>query len=681
MSAMANKVLNGTKCPPIRLCNKNFRKQPKVAEQEQSKRSPGPSTRGLSNAVSSSQARDVRMQQCQAATMEAPPAAPETTEPGEGGTPIAQGLRNIAIIAHVDHGKTTLVDAMLAQSNIFRANQAVQERIMDSNDLERERGITILSKNTAVTYKDLKINIIDTPGHADFGGEVERVLNMCDGVLLLVDSVEGPMPQTRFVLKKALALDKKVIVVVNKIDRPAARPDWVIDQTFDLFVELGANDNQCDFPVVYASGVNGIAGDAIEDMSKTLEPLFEAVVREVSPPKIGDTDSLQMMVTNLDYDQHKGRLAIGRVNSGKLIKGQTVAICKPGDGKMKTGKMSEIFVFSNFTKVPVDEVVAGDICAITGLGDVSIGETICNTDNLIPLPAISIEEPTVRMNFMVNTSPFAGREGKFVTTRNIKDRLDRELERNLALRVEPGETADSFTVSGRGTLHIAILIENMRREGFEFAVGPPKVITKLDKEGHKLEPFEEALVEVPEEFVGPVVDLLGSRKGQMKDLNTAASGLTRITYIIPTRGLLGIRSVMLTATKGLAVLNTNFKEYGRWVGDIVMRDNGSLVSFDTGPSSSYALESIQARGKLFIPPGREIYKGQVIGIHQRQGDLEVNACKRKAATNIRSAGKDHSSGQAEPIEMNLDDCLEYIADDELVEVTPVAVRMRKSPRK
>jgi GTP-binding protein len=598
----------------------------------------------------------------------------------EDGNPLARGLRNIAIIAHVDHGKTTLVDAMLAQSNIFRANQAVQERIMDSNDLERERGITILSKNTAVTYKGLKINIIDTPGHADFGGEVERVLNMCDGVLLLVDSVEGPMPQTRFVLKKALALDKKVIVVVNKIDRPAARPDWVIDQTFDLFVELGANDDQCDFPVVYASGANGVAGDSVEEMSETLEPLFEAVVREVSPPKIGDTDSLQMMVTNLDFDQHKGRLAIGRVNSGKLIKGQTVAVCKPGDEKVKTGKMSEVFVFSNFTRVPVDEVVAGDICAVTGLGDVSIGETLCNTDNLIPLPAISIEEPTVRMTFMVNTSPFAGREGKFVTTRNIKDRLDRELERNLALRVEPGDTADSFTVSGRGTLHIAILIENMRREGYEFAVGPPKVITKTDEEGHKLEPFEEALVEVPEEYVGPVVDLLGSRKGQMSDLHTADSGLTRITYVIPTRGLLGIRSVMLTATKGLAVLNTNFKEYGRWTGDIVMRDNGSLVSYDTGPSSSYALESIQARGKLFIPPGRDIYKGQVIGIHQRQGDLEVNACKRKAATNIRSAGKDHSSGQAEPIEMDLDACLEYIADDELVEVTPVAVRMRKSPK-
>ncbi|KAK9810279.1 hypothetical protein WJX72_007818 [[Myrmecia] bisecta] len=605
--------------------------------------------------------------------------APPKAAPTQDDRKLRDDLRNIAIIAHVDHGKTTLVDAMLKQSKVFRDNQVVDERIMDSNDIERERGITILSKNTAVRYKGIKINIIDTPGHADFGGEVERVLNMCDGVLLLVDAVEGPMPQTRFVLKKALALQKKVIVVVNKIDRPAARPDFVIDATFDLMLDLGASDEQCDFPVVYASGVNGIAGNDPSTLAEDLEPLFTAIVREVTPPMVNSDAPLQMLVTNLDYDEHKGRIAVGKITSGYLTKGEQVAVMKPGDEKAKPGKIGEVFVYDNFNRVPAGRVDAGDICAITGLGEVSIGETICSKEDPQPLPTITVEEPTVRMTFLVNTSPFAGREGKYVTSRNLKERLERELERNLALRVEPGETADQFIVSGRGALHISILMENMRREGYEFAVGPPKVITK-QIDGHRMEPFEEALVEVPEEHMGQVVDLLGQRKGQMLDMQAGSSGTSRVTYKIPTRGLLGIRNAMLTATKGTAVLNTNFAEYGAWCGEISTREQGSLVGFETGQVTSYALESVQQRGRPFVSPGDDIYEGQVIGIHQRQGDLKVNACKKKAATNIRSATKEQTTGLSEPIQMGLDDALEYIIDDELVEVTPVSIRIRKSPQ-
>lgn len=574
-----------------------------------------------------------------------------------------------------------MVDAMLKQSNIFRENQVTDDRMMDSNNIERERGITILSKNTAVTYKGCKVNIIDTPGHADFGGEVERVLNMCDGVLLLVDSVEGPMPQTRFVLRKALDLNKKVVVVVNKIDRPAARPDYVIDTTFDLFVDLGASDEQCDFPIVYASGANGVAGNEPDTMSDTLEPLFECIVREVAPPSVRLESPLQMLVTNLDFDDHKGRICIGRVTSGSIVKGESVAICKPGEElKPRTGKITELFVYSDFARVNVDEVKAGDICAFTGIQNVSIGDTICSKDFPMPLPTITVEEPTVRMSFYVNTSPFAGREGKYVTSRNIKERLDKELERNLALRVEPGETADAFVVSGRGALHISILIENMRREGFEFGVGPPSVITK-EVNGKKHEPFEEAMVEVPEEHMGPVVDLLGQRKGQMLEMGPASgSGATqRVKYRIPTRGLIGLRNAVLTATKGTAVLNTNFLEYAPWVGVITMREFGSLTAFETGASSGYALLSIENRGKLFIGPNEQIYEGQVIGIHQRQGDLAVNACKRKAATNIRSATKDSTTVLSAPIFMGLDDCLEYCGEDELIEVTPTNVRLRKNP--
>eukprot|EP00891_Asterochloris_glomerata_P002516 jgi/Astpho2/2516/e_gw1.00048.37.1_t len=587
-------------------------------------------------------------------------------------------IRNIAIIAHVDHGKTTLVDAMLKQSKVFRDNQAVQERMMDSNDLERERGITILSKNTAVRYKGVKINIIDTPGHADFGGEVERVLNMCDGVLLLVDAVEGCMPQTRFVLRKSLGMNKKVIVVVNKIDRPAARPDYVVDNTFELFCDLEASDEQCDFPVVYASGVQGIAGDDPKNMADTLAPLFDTIVREIKPPLVKIDAPLQLLITNLDYDEHKGRISIGRISSGAINRAQQVAYLKPGDEKPRTGKVAELFVYDNFNRVAADRVEAGDICAFTGLGDVSIGETVCTVTAPVALPTITVEEPTVRMTFAINTSPFAGREGKYVTSRNIKERLDRELERNLAMRVEPGETADQFIVSGRGALHISILMENMRREGYEFAVGPPKVILK-EVEGKKCEPFEEALIEVPEEHVGPVMDLMGNRKGQMVDMQGQTGSLSKLKYLIPTRGLIGLRNAMLTATKGTAVLNTIFAGYEPWCGELATRDNGSLTAHETGQVTSYAIESAQQRGRLFCASGDEVYEGQVVGIHQRAGDLRVNVCKRKAANNIRSATKEQTAGINEPIELGLDDALEYIVDDELVEVTPKSVRVRKSP--
>ena len=607
-----------------------------------------------------------------------PPAA---ATPG-GGAATNLPIRNIAIIAHVDHGKTTLVDAMLRQANVFRVGQVVEERVMVSGALERERGITILSKNTAVTWGETKINIIDTPGHADFGGEVERVLNMCDGVLLLVDAVEGPMPQTRFVLRKALALNKTVVVVVNKVDRPASRPDWVVDATFDLFCELGATDTQCDFPVVFASGAAGVAGPAPDKLAADLTPLFESIIATVAPPAVRPGAPLQVLVTNLDYDEHKGRIAIGRVTAGTLTRGSTVAICTPGNDP-RTGKIAECFVYDNFARAAVETVRAGDIAAFTGLGDVSIGETVCATDAIDPLPTIAVEEPTVRMTFSVNTSPFAGKEGKFVTSRNIKDRLERELERNLALRVEPGESADQFVVSGRGALHISILIEQMRREGYEFQVGPPRVITRREggrDNGKLLEPFEEAIVEVPEEHVGPVVDLLGSRKGMMADMvsNPDGSG-SRVTYKIPTRGLLGLRNAMLTATKGTAILNTIFKEYGPWAGDICTRDLGSLIAHEAGDVTAYAVESAQQRGRLCVGPGEAVYEGQVVGIHQRSGDLKVNVCKRKAATNIRSAGADNKAPLTPPLEMGLDDSLEYIEEDELVEVTPVSVRIRKNP--
>ncbi|KAK4343710.1 hypothetical protein RND71_036804 [Anisodus tanguticus] len=583
-------------------------------------------------------------------------------------------IRNIAIVAHVDHGKTTLVDSMLKQAKVFRDNQFVQERIMDSNDIERERGITILSKNTSITYKDTKINIIDTPGHSDFGGEVERILNMVEGVLLVVDSVEGPMPQTRFVLKKALEFGHAVVVVVNKIDRPSARPEFVVNSTFELFIELNATDEQ----VIYASGIKGKAGLSPENLAEDLGPLFEAVIRCIPGPKINKDGALQMLATNIDYEEHKGRIAIGRVHAGSLRRGMDVRICTSEDA-CRFGRVSELFVFEKFNRVPAETVEAGDICAVCGIDDIQIGETIADKSEGKPLPSIKVEEPTVKMSFSVNTSPFVGREGKYVTSRNLRDRLYRELERNLAMKVEDGETADTFIVSGRGTLHITILIENMRREGYEFMVGPPKVINK--REGDKLlEPYEIATVEVPEEHVGSVVELLGKRRGQMFDMQGLGSeGTTFLRYKIPTRGLLGLRNSILTASRGTAILNTVFDSYGPWAGDISTRDLGSLVAFEDGTSTSYALISSQGRGQLFIGPGVDVYKGQIVGIHQRSGDLALNVCKKKAATNVRS-NKEVTVVLDTAIDFSLDDCIEYIQEDELVEVTPSSIRMLKNPK-
>ncbi|CAM6127588.1 unnamed protein product [Calypogeia fissa] len=588
-------------------------------------------------------------------------------------------IRNVAIIAHVDHGKTTLVDGMLRQAKVFRDNQVTQERIMDSNDLERERGITILSKNTAIRYKGTKINIIDTPGHSDFGGEVERVLNMVDGVLLLVDAVEGPMPQTRFVLKKALELGHRVVVVVNKVDRPSSRPDYVVNMTFELFVELEATDEQCDFQVVYASGIQGKAGLEPNNLSEDLEPLFESIIRCIPEPLVDKDAPLQMLVTNLDYDEHKGRIAIGRVHAGKIKRASEVKVCTP-DGNCRTVKVNELFVYDNFSRVPAEEVEAGDICALSGVSDVLIGETLADKQDGVALPTIKVEEPTVKMSFSVNTSPFAGKEGKYVTSRNLRDRLYRELERNLAMKVEDGETADTFIVSGRGTLHLTILIENMRREGYEFMIGPPKVIHRETAQGKRLEPFEDAIVEVPQEYVGAVVDMLGKRRGQMLDMQSSGVGnSTLVKYRMPTRGLLGLRNALLTASRGTAILNTIFHGFDEWAGDISTREQGSLVAFETGTTTSYALFSCQERGNLFLAPGVEVYKGQIIGIHQRPGDLALNACKRKAATNVRS-NKEATVVLASPLDQSLDDSVEYIQEDELVEVTPLSVRMCKNAK-
>ncbi|KAK6793800.1 hypothetical protein RDI58_007253 [Solanum bulbocastanum] len=623
-------------------------------------------------------------------------------------------IRNIAIVAHVDHGKTTLVDSMLKQAKVFRDNQFVQERIMDSNDIERERGITILSKNTSITYKDTKINIIDTPGHSDFGGEVERILNMVEGVLLvvgtklqisgtvelestiysrivalffwlnsrnaslMVDSVEGPMPQTRFVLKKALEFGHAVVVVVNKIDRPSARPEFVVNSTFELFIELNATDEQCDFQVIYASGIKGKAGLSPENLGEDLGSLFEAVIRCIPGPKINKDGALQMLATNIEYEEHKGRIAIGRVHAGSLRRGMDVKICTSEDA-CRFGRVSEVFVYEKFSRVPAETVEAGDICAVCGIDDIQIGETIADKSNGKPLPSIKVEEPTVKMSFSVNTSPFVGREGKYVTSRNLRDRLYRELERNLAMKVEDGETADTFIVSGRGTLHITILIENMRREGYEFMVGPPKVINKR-VDDKLLEPFEIATVEVPEEHMGSVVELLGKRRGQMFDMQGLGSeGTTFLKYKIPTRGLLGLRNSILTASRGTAILNTVFESYEPWAGDISTRDLGSLVAFEDGTSTSYALMSSQDRGQLFIGPGVDVYKGQIVGIHQRSGDLALNVCKKKAATNVRS-NKEVTVVLDTPLDFSLDDCIEYIQEDELVEVTPSSIRMLKNPK-
>ncbi|KAL7506911.1 hypothetical protein ACHAXN_006696 [Cyclotella atomus] len=598
---------------------------------------------------------------------------------------------NIAVIAHVDHGKTTLVDALLRQSNVFRdETQAAEagERVMDNNDQERERGITILAKNLAVMRDGVKINIMDTPGHADFGGEVERVLNMCDGVLLVVDSVEGPKPQTRFVLDKALKLGMKVLVVVNKIDRPAARPDYVVDKVFDLMMELGATDEQIDFTTVFASGLQGIAGMEPDNLSDDMTPLFEAVKSCIDPPKVESVEGadLQCMVSNIDYDNFKGKMGIARINKGSVKNGQPVALVRPGADK-KTGRLTSLFVFDNLGKKEVDVASAGEIIMFSGLDNVEIGDTLVTNEGGVtaaePLPPIAVEQPTVRMTIGVNKSPLAGREGKFLTSRMIRDRLYKELDRNVALKVEETDSADKYAVLGRGQLHLTVLIENMRREGFELEVGPPVVIFKKNEEtGEDEEPFEMVEVRVPEEYSGAVIDLFNTRCGELQDMGISDEGenMSVVKYLIPTRGMLGLRSEMLTATRGTAMIDAVFDSYRPKIkGDIQSRDKGSLLAFEDGIITSFGLENAQDRGKLFVTAGEETYKNMIVGIHQRPNDLAVNVCKTKALTNMRSATKGITVGITAPIEMSLDSCVEYIATDEILEVTPTKFRMAKNP--
>ncbi|KAA8498234.1 putative elongation factor TypA-like SVR3, chloroplastic [Porphyridium purpureum] len=588
---------------------------------------------------------------------------------------VRHDVRNIAIVAHVDHGKTTLVDALLSESKVFRDNQEVQERIMDSNDLERERGITILAKNTAINYKNTRLNIVDTPGHADFGGEVERVLNMVDGVLLLVDAVEGPKPQTRFVLKKALSLGLKVVVVVNKIDRPASRPEWVVDTTFDLFCELGATDEQTDFHTVYASALKGLSGNTPDSLEQSLQPVLDAIL-DLPKPKVNPNGSLQMMVSNIDYDDFKGRLAIGRIQSGVMRKQQTIGIAHPKK-PMTTGKISEIMVFDNFGKAAVEEASAGDIVVLSGLSDIEIGDTIVAQGAENYLPPIAVEEPTVRMAFSINTSEFAGKEGKFVTSRNLRDRLFKELERNVALKVEPTDSADTFDVLGRGALHLTILIETMRREGYELMIGAPTVITKV-VDGKKCEPFEEVEIEVQEEYMGAVVELFGRRKGEMLDMGAKNSeGMMTVNFLVPTRGLLGVKNALLTATRGNIVLNTQFAGFRPHAGEIETKDQGNLIAHETGKVTSFGLEAAQQRGRMFSSPGDEVYADQVVGIHQRPGDLKVNVCKKKALTNMRAASKDTNTSLQGVLNLSLDDAIEYITSEEVVEATPQSIRIKK----
>jgi GTP-binding protein len=586
-------------------------------------------------------------------------------------------IRNIAIIAHVDHGKTTLVDAMLKQSRVFRDNQQVPDRIMDSNDLERERGITILAKNTAVRYGGRKINIVDTPGHADFGGEVERVLNMVDGVLLLVDAAEGPMPQTRFVLRKALELGHKAIVVINKVDRTHARPDWAVNATFDLFIELGATERQADFPVIYTIATKGQAGTDADNLDDSLKALFDAIIETLPAPIVDPEAPAQLLVTNLQYDDYKGKIVLGRLSAGTLRRAQGV-VRIDREGGMHVEKIALVFVHEGLDRVEMEEVSAGDILALTGIPEVNIGDTIADPNDPRPLPPIVVEEPTVRMTFGVNTSPFAGREGTWGTSRKLKERLERELERDVALCVDPTDSADTFLVSGRGELHLAILIETIRREGYEFQVSAPEVILHEDPDsGETLEPVEEVHVEVPEQYSGVVVEMLGGRKGQMTNVNHAENGTVYYTYRVPTRGLLGFRQAFLTATRGTGIVHSLFHGYEPYCGPLKGRNTGSLVAWENGLSTAYALFNVQERGKLFITPGIEVYEGMIVGRRPTEEDLTLSVTKKKHLTNHRSSSGDELVHLDSPIEMSLDDALEYIAEDELVEITPKSMRMRK----
>ena len=586
-----------------------------------------------------------------------------------------ENLRNIAIIAHVDHGKTTLVDQMLKQSGIFRENEAVKDRVMDSNDLERERGITILAKNTAVMYNDTKINIVDTPGHADFGGEVERILLMVDGVLLLVDAFEGCMPQTRFVLKKALGLGKKPVVVVNKIDRDGARPEEVVDEVLDLFIELGADDDQLEFPVVYASARDGYAVNSPEEEGKDMTPLFEAILKNVPAP-CGDIDGkLQILFSNIDYDPFVGRIGIGRVERGSCKMGQSVVICK-ADETTQNARISRLYQFQGLNRVETQTAEFGDIIAVSGISDLNIGETACDPECIEPLPFVKIDEPTISMLFMVNTSPFAGREGKYVTSRNIRERLFKEVETNVAMRVEETDSMDTFKVSGRGELHLSILIETMRRQGYEFAVSRPSVIYKTIN-GKLHEPMELLMIEVPDNYVGPVMEKLGSRKAELLNMGTRDTGITHLEFRIPSRGLMGYRPEFLTDTNGNGIMNHVFDGYEPYKGDMIQRQQGSLVAFESGTATSYGLYNAQDRGALFIGPGTEVYEGMIVGESPKNEDIVVNVCKKKHVTNMRAAGSDEALKLTPPTILSLEQSLEFITDDELVEVTPKSIRIRK----
>lgn len=584
-------------------------------------------------------------------------------------------IRNIAIIAHVDHGKTTLVDQLLRQSGTFRANQQVDERVMDSNDLEKERGITILAKNTAIDYEGYHINIVDTPGHADFGGEVERVLGMVDCVVLLVDAQEGPMPQTRFVTKKALALGLKPIVVINKIDKPSARPIWVIDQTFELFDNLGATDEQLDFPIVYASGLSGFAKLEETDESSDMRPLFDTILKHTPAPSGSADEPLQLQISQLDYDNYTGRLGIGRILNGRIKPGQVVAVMNH-EQQIAQGRINQLLGFKGLERVPLEEAEAGDIVIISGIEDIGIGVTITDKDNPKGLPMLSVDEPTLTMDFMVNTSPLAGTEGKFVTSRQIRDRLQKELLTNVALRVEDTADADVFRVSGRGELHLTILLENMRREGYELAVGKPRVVYR-DIDGQKCEPYENLTVDVPDDNQGAVMEELGRRRGELTNMESDGNGRTRLEYHIPARGLIGFQGEFMTLTRGVGLMSHVFDDYAPVKPDMPGRHNGVLVSQEQGEAVAYALWNLEDRGRMFVSPNDKIYEGMIIGIHSRDNDLVVNPLKGKKLTNIRASGTDEAVRLTTPIKLTLEGAVEFIDDDELVEITPQSIRLRK----
>ena len=589
-----------------------------------------------------------------------------------------EDIRNIAIIAHVDHGKTTLVDQLLKQSGVFRANQEVEERVMDSNDIERERGITILSKNTAVFYKGLKINIIDTPGHADFGGEVERVLKMVDGVILVVDAFEGPMPQTKFVLQKALDLDLRVIVCINKIDRPEARPEAVIDETLELFMDLDASDEQLDCPFVYASARAGFAKKELDDPEVDMSPLFETIINYIPEPEGDPEAETQVLISTIDYNEFVGRIGIGKIDSGSLKLNQDCVIVNHHDpDKMKKVKIGKLYVFDGLKRVEVQNATIGEIVAISGIPDIHIGDTLCSPEKPEAIPFQKISEPTISMNFMVNDSPLAGQEGKFITSRHLRDRLFRELNTDVSLRVEETESADCFKVSGRGELHLSVLIENMRREGFEFAVSKAEVIYKYDERNRKLEPMELAYVDVPDEFTGAVIQKLTSRKGELQGMSPTNGGYTRLEFSIPSRGLIGYRGEFMTDTKGNGILNTSFDGYAPFKGELSYRKTGSLIAFEAGESITYGLFNAQERGTLFIGPGVKVYSGMVVGQSPKAEDIEINVCKTKKLTNTRSSSADEALKLVPPKIMSLEQCLDFIDTDELLEITPTSLRIRK----